>query len=162
MQECIAGPVRQCHKPETFVRVEPLNGRVMLRSKASGGWPRWCGPGHVAWRGTIKGKIVIEAAAPAWASAAAVGHVQEKIVPTTTGVVHGEPNILRASAGLLPHVSSNFYDSKPHAASYRKTIENGPYHLLPISPIANPFKNPRSGKKLASCLLIFYRNQTSF
>ena len=81
MQKCITRAIGQRHEAEPLFRVEPLDSRVVLGAEARRGGPRWCGPRQFTWRSTIEAEVVIEAAAPAWASAAAVGHVQEKIVP---------------------------------------------------------------------------------
>src|ERR1700761_2061612 len=59
---------------------------------------------------TIKAEVIIEAAAPAWASTAAVGHVQVKVVPIIINVVDGDSARAGKITGLLlrPHLPGGF------------------------------------------------------
>ena len=120
VQERVARTVGQRHEAKPLFGIEPLDGCVVLGAETRGGGPRRCGPRHVAWRSTIEGKVVIEAAAPAWASAAAVGHVQEKIVPIIIRVVHGGPCPSGKAAGLLPFGNANSGE-----------FNNFPLHCIP-------------------------------
>ena len=52
--------------------------------------------------GHDRSEFVVEAAAPAWASAAAVGHVQEKIVPIIIRVVVGDQCRFRLARRFAP------------------------------------------------------------
>ena len=134
VQERIARTVRQCHEAEPFFRVEPLHGRIVLGAESGGGGPGRCGPRQVARRGTIEAEVIIEAAAPAWASAAAVGHVQEKIVPISYALFRGDRSHSGPFAGLLPHSGQQAWESIANfpGIAYRIPVVVTDYHSIPI------------------------------
>ena len=90
VQERIAGTIGQRDEPEALLRVEPFDGRVVLRAKSRRGRPGLHGSWQIPrWR-AIEREVVIEAAAPGWASTSAVVHIQETVVLMTIAVAHAD------------------------------------------------------------------------